>query len=106
MNGENRLLKWIVVIVPVVGAVLAILPPQDRLKGGIDLVGGCSLLYEIDTTGLERDQIRGLSGRVISVLQRRVDPNAAIRELASFRSLAASKNSMSLGLDPGHPPSM
>ena len=61
MNGENRLLKWIVVIVPVVGAVLAILPPQDRLKGGIDLVGGCSLFYEIDTTGLERDQIRGLS---------------------------------------------
>ena len=78
MNGENRLLKWIVVIVPVVGAVLAIQPPQVSHKGGIDLVGGCSLLYEIDTTGLERDQIRGLSGRVISVLQRRVDPNAQL----------------------------
>jgi SecD/SecF fusion protein len=35
-------------------------------------------LYEIDTTGLGADQIRGLSNKVISVLQRRVDPNAQL----------------------------
>ena len=78
MESDNRLLKWAVVTVLIIAAVLAILPPQERLKGGIDLVGGCSLLYEIDTTGLESKQVRGLSAKVISVLQRRVDPNGQL----------------------------
>ena len=49
MNGENRLLKWAIVIVPVVAAALAIYPPDRKLKAGIDLAGGSSLLFEIDT---------------------------------------------------------
>ena len=32
-------------------------PFDKQLKGGIDLVGGHSLLYEIDTTGLENPRI-------------------------------------------------
>jgi len=76
--GSNKFLNWGIVIVPVVAAVLMILPPQEKLKGGIDLVGGCSLLYEVDTTGLSRQETHGLAERVISVLQRRVDPNAQL----------------------------
>lgn len=78
MEKQNRLLMWSLVVVPIIAAVLAIIPPQKKLKGGIDLVGGFSLLYEIDTTGLDPSQIRGLSTKVKDVLQRRVDPNAQL----------------------------
>ncbi len=78
MKEKNRLLKWAVVIVLVVAAGLAIYPPQNRLKGGIDLVGGTSLLYEIDTTGMRSGETRDLAHRVMSILQRRVDPNGQL----------------------------
>ncbi|HUU83453.1 MAG TPA: protein translocase subunit SecD [Phycisphaerae bacterium] len=78
MERQNRVLMWLIVLVPLVWAVLRIIPPEDRLKGGIDLVGGCSLLYEIDTAGLAPQDIRGLSEKVMRVLQRRVDPNAQL----------------------------
>ena len=78
MGKQNRLLMWALVVVPLVAAILAIIPPHKKLKGGIDLVGGSSLLYEIDTTGLESSQIRGLATKVKEVLQRRVDPNAQL----------------------------
>jgi len=78
MEKQNRLLLWALVVVPLIAAILSIIPPQKRLKGGIDLVGGFSLLYEIDTTGLDPRDIRGLSTRVKDILQRRVDPNAQL----------------------------
>jgi hypothetical protein len=37
---------------------------------------------------------------------RRVDPNAASCARLKVMCLACSKNSMSFGFDPGHPPSM
>ncbi|RME40620.1 MAG: protein translocase subunit SecD, partial [Planctomycetota bacterium] len=61
-------------VVLVALAITILYPPQEKLKGGIDLVGGTSLLYEIDTTGLEPAQQRNLSTRVISILRERVDP--------------------------------
>ncbi|MFQ5491613.1 MAG: protein translocase subunit SecD, partial [Phycisphaerae bacterium] len=79
MEKQSRLMMWMVVLVPVLAAVLAILPPEQKLKAGIDLAGGFSLLYEIDTTGLSASDIRargGLANRVIEVLRKRVDPNA------------------------------
>ncbi len=78
MNEKNRLMKWALVIVPLVAAGFAIYPPEDQLKGGIDLVGGTSLLYEIDTTGLDREQTSGLAERVMNILKRRVDPNGQL----------------------------
>ncbi len=81
MEKQSRLMMWLMVLVLIVGAVLAIIPPQDKLKGGIDLAGGFSLLYEIDTTGLEGSEIRaggGLASRVKEILQKRVDPNAQL----------------------------
>lgn len=67
--------KWVMVIVLVALAMAILYPPGEKLKGGIDLVGGTSLLYEIDTTGLEPEDKSGLSAKVIRILKDRVDPN-------------------------------
>ncbi|MGD2108838.1 MAG: protein translocase subunit SecD, partial [Phycisphaerae bacterium] len=74
MHDPNRLIKWIAVIGLVVLSLLVLYPPSEKLKGGIDLVGGTSLLFEIDTTGLDAREQRGLSARVMSILRERVDP--------------------------------
>ncbi|MHC4169331.1 MAG: SecDF P1 head subdomain-containing protein [Planctomycetota bacterium] len=42
---------------------------------GVDTTGGTSLVYEIDTRGLTEEQKKGLSERMIRVLQRRIDPD-------------------------------
>ncbi len=75
MHDPNRLFKWLFVIGLVVLALLVLYPPHEKLKGGIDLVGGTSLLFEIDTTGLDPAQQQGLSTRVMRILRERVDPN-------------------------------
>ena len=75
MNDSNRMTKWVMVIVLVVLAMVILYPPSEKLKGGIDLVGGTSLLYEVDTTGLEPEDKSGLSAKVIRILKERVDPN-------------------------------
>ena len=53
MNDPNRLTKWLLVLGMTALALLSLYPPQRKLKGGIDLVGGTSLLFEIDTSGLD-----------------------------------------------------
>jgi len=45
-----------------------------KLKGGIDLVGGTDLLYELDLSHYQGDT-HDLADRVIKTLKRRVDPN-------------------------------
>jgi len=77
---SNQLWKFILIIVLVVLAGWTLYPPDKTLKPGIDLAGGTSLIYEIDTTGFEPDQIDGLAGRMIRVLRRRIDP-ANVRNL-------------------------
>ena len=74
MNDPNRLMKWLSVIGMVVLALVILYPPSQKLKGGIDLVGGTSLLYEIDTKGLTPEQQSGLALRVMNILKDRVDP--------------------------------
>jgi len=78
MNDPNRLTKWLLVLGMTVLALFALYPPQRKLKGGIDLVGGTSLLFEIDTTDLTRDQQNGLSERVMNILKERVDPKGQL----------------------------
>ncbi len=75
MNDPNRLMKWLLIIGLVVLSLVILYPPDEKLKGGIDLVGGTSMLFEIDTTGLEPNQMRDLSTKVMQVLKDRVDPN-------------------------------
>ncbi len=78
MNDPNRLMKWIFVVGLVVLSLIILYPPSEKLKGGIDLVGGSSLLFEIDTAGLEATEQRDLSSRVMDVLKERVDPDGQL----------------------------
>ena len=78
MHDTNRLMKWLLVLGLVVMALVSLWPPHEKLKGGIDLVGGSSLLFEIDTTGLDKAQQRGLSTRVMNILRERVDPHGQL----------------------------
>ena len=43
-----------------------------------DMTGGTSLVYEIDTRGLTEEQKKGLSARMIAVLQKRIDPKGVM----------------------------
>ncbi len=72
--GKNLLPKIVVIIVLVVLAAWTLYPPNKTLKPGIDLAGGTSLIYEIDTQDLEEDEKNGLAQKMITVLQRRIDP--------------------------------
>ncbi len=78
MHDPNRMMKWLLVIGLVVLSLVILYPPSQKLKGGIDLVGGTSLMFEIDTTGLEKAGQRGLSSRVMDILKNRVDPKGQL----------------------------
>jgi len=71
---RNLTVKSVFIIVLVVVAIWTLYPPTKTLKPGIDLAGGTSLIYEIDAQGLEEGEKKGLSGRLITVLRRRIDP--------------------------------
>jgi protein-export membrane protein SecD/preprotein translocase SecF subunit len=69
--------------ISLVGALCALaystaFPLAEKLKFGIDLYGGYSLLYEIDDTGLDAGQKADLAERVMRVLQERVDPDGVM----------------------------
>jgi len=70
--------KWVLVGVLILAAGLLVWPPDEKIKYGIDLQGGTSLLYEIDTTGLSEYEQRDLSERVMSILKDRVDPTGSL----------------------------
>ncbi len=70
-------------------AGLLVWPPDEKIKYGIDLQGGTSLLYEIDTTGLSDFEQRDLSERVMSILKDRVDPTGSLNLI--WRPVGATK---------------
>jgi len=72
----DRNFWWkVLLIAMLLGLAVSQLHPYDeRLKGGIDLKGGHSLLYEIDDTGIAGERLRNLSERVMTILKERVDP--------------------------------
>ena len=72
--SRNLLPKFILIVVLVVLALLALYPPSRTLKPGIDLAGGTSLIYAISTEDLTGDQQRDLAQKMIQVLRRRIDP--------------------------------
>lgn len=72
MSDKNLLTKSLLIVLLLALAAWTLYPPSEKLKGGIDLVGGHSLLYEIDTAGL--DNTDQLAERVMAVLKDRVDP--------------------------------
>ena len=72
----NRNLIWKVLLIAllVVMAAWNLYPPHLKLKPGIDIGGGWSLIYEIDTSDLTRAEQKGLAQRMIPFLLKRVDP--------------------------------
>ncbi|MCX5636299.1 MAG: protein translocase subunit SecD, partial [Planctomycetota bacterium] len=71
---KNLVWKFVLIIVLVVVAGWTLYPPTKTLKPGIDLAGGTSLIYEIDTHGLGGAETEKLAERMITVLRRRIDP--------------------------------
>ncbi len=72
--GKNLTPKIVLIVVLVVLAAWTLYPPHETLKPGIDLAGGTSLIYEIDTHGLTEADKTDLAQRMITVLRRRIDP--------------------------------
>ncbi|MBW7990995.1 MAG: protein translocase subunit SecD [Planctomycetes bacterium] len=72
--NKNLTPKIVFIIVLVALAFWTLYPPNKTLMPGIDLAGGTSLIYEIDTHGLEETEKRDLAQRMITVLRRRIDP--------------------------------
>ena len=72
----KRVLAWKFALIAVIMvlAILQVYPPEKSLKPGIDLAGGTSLIYEINTQGIKESDQRDLAQNMITVLRRRVDP--------------------------------
>ncbi len=66
--------KFALIAVVIVLGLIELYPPSAKLKPGLDLAGGTSLIYEIDAAGMKDEDTRGLSQNMITVLKRRVDP--------------------------------
>ncbi len=74
MNERDLWWKIVVVGSLVAMAIASVYPMDEKMKFGIDLYGGYSLLYEIDDTGLEGGDRMQLAENVMKVLRERVDP--------------------------------
>jgi len=67
--------KLILVILLLAMCGFSIYPPAQKCKLGIDLAGGTSLLYQIDTSDLQDWEKRTIATDMIRILRQRVDPN-------------------------------
>lgn len=72
--NKNLIWKLLLIAVLLILAFWVVYPPQERLKLGLDLAGGTSLIYEIDTTGLSAEERKGLAESMIPILMKRIDP--------------------------------
>ncbi|MBI1367757.1 MAG: protein translocase subunit SecD [Planctomycetes bacterium] len=70
---SNQFWKVIVIIGALLVCGQSMWPPKDRLNLGIDLRGGTSLLYEVDTADARNPE--EVIKQTIAVLQKRVDPS-------------------------------
>ena len=66
--------KWLLIVILVAIAGWNVYPPKYKLKAGIDIGGGTSLIYDIDTSDLSKEDQKGLAQRMIPILLKRVDP--------------------------------
>jgi len=86
---KNLIWKLALIVFLVIFAVLRLYPPQENLKPGLDLAGGTSLIYDIDTQGLDAVERKGLAQRMIPILLKRIDPtnvaNIVMRPLGDTR---------------------
>lgn len=71
---KDQLWKIVIILIAVVVSAVYVYPPHEKLKQGLDLAGGTSLVYEIDVSGLESHEQKNLAQNMIPILQRRIDP--------------------------------
>ncbi|MBU0637919.1 MAG: protein translocase subunit SecD [Planctomycetes bacterium] len=69
---KNLTQRFIIIGVVLLLAVWFLVPPSQKLKPGLDIAGGVSMIFEIDDTGLEKHQ--SLAEEMKRLLQKRVDP--------------------------------
>ena len=67
--GQRLFLIGVVIII----GIVLLWPPGEKLRPGLDIAGGTSMIFEIDATGAEGQA--NLAERVKSLLQKRVDPS-------------------------------
>ncbi|MBW8015613.1 MAG: protein translocase subunit SecD [Planctomycetes bacterium] len=72
--NKNQIWKLVFIVALVLIAIYQVTPLDKKLKPGLDLGGGVSLIYDIDTEGLTNDEIKNLAQRIIPILRRRIDP--------------------------------
>src|SRR5512142_275468 len=72
--NKNLVWKALFIVILVAVAAWTLYPPSKTLKPGIDLAGGTSLIYAINTEGLSAEARKGVSQRMIEILRRRIDP--------------------------------
>ncbi len=70
---KNLTWKFSLIAIFALLAVWAIVPPEERLKLGLDLSGGTTLVYEVNVP--EGQSINTAIDQTIQVLQERVDPS-------------------------------
>ncbi len=71
---KDLLWKAALVVFLIAVAGIYVYPPSEKLKQGLDLAGGTSLIYEIDASDLSPADRRGLAGKMIPILLKRIDP--------------------------------
>jgi len=76
-NWIKDTISWKLILVVLLLAMcsFSIYPPSQKCKLGIDLAGGTSLLYQIDTSDLQDWEKRTIATDMIRILRQRVDPN-------------------------------
>ncbi|MBN2212395.1 MAG: hypothetical protein JW709_13435, partial [Sedimentisphaerales bacterium] len=72
----NKKLAWKFVLIGFIAflCIWETYPPDAKLKPGIDLAGGTSLLYQINTDNLSDYEKKNIAQTMIRILQERVDP--------------------------------
>ncbi len=72
---EKRLTLKLLLIVGITALLgWRIYPPSQTLRQGLDLQGGTSLIYAIDTTGLTPAEQKDVAQRLVPIMRKRIDP--------------------------------
>jgi preprotein translocase subunit SecD len=72
--NKNQIWKLLFIVALVLIAIMQVTPLDKKLKSGLDIGGGVSLIYDIDVEGLTNKETKGLARRMIPILSRRIDP--------------------------------
>jgi SecD/SecF fusion protein len=94
---DTPLWKPLLILVVLVGSVLALYPPATKLKPGLDLAGGTTLIYEVELPDDAHNPKQVLDD-TIAVLRDRVDPQG-VRNLI-WRVQGASRVEIQMPLAP------